>query len=87
LGYIGQHSYIDIWRLEDLLQRNKEYHIEETLSGFFLFAINNKTNEGYTIKKKTSEIYEIKDLSKISLADCIFCAKDINEFLLYLFDK
>jgi hypothetical protein len=85
VGYVGKHTYIDIWRLEELEQINNQFNLA-SLGGFYFFA-KSASNQGYSFSKKTPEIFEIQEMSKLETADFRFCGKDIDDFLLCLFDK
>lgn len=85
VGYIGKHTYIDIWRLEELEEINNQFY-RALQKDFYLFA-KSAINQGYAFSKSAPEIVEIQDMSKLDMPDFRFCAKDIDDFLLYLFDK
>ncbi len=37
-GAIGEDGYIQLWKVEDLVKRNKDYQVEEFAPGFFLIG-------------------------------------------------
>ena len=85
-GYIGKNSFVTIWPIEALEQRNKRYNTKNDLSDFYLFAQDNNLS-AFAINKKNSQIYEFRNVRNMNLNECAFCANDFEDFLLYLFDN
>jgi len=71
--------YIDLWKLTEMIQLNKEYQTEdEFYPGFFLFA-SDGGGMAYAIQKETGYIYEIPFIGGIEYS--VFICKTFTEFI------
>ncbi len=84
-GFIGEQSYIMLWPIQDMIELNKSYKVNEYASGLFLFG-SNGGGEAYAfdISSKHMNIVQVPfvgmDLSLVQSISSTF-----NGFVAYLY--
>ncbi|MXN91466.1 hypothetical protein GR160_09515 [Flavobacterium sp. Sd200] len=78
--YTDSGSYIVLWKLDDLLELNTQYKVNEYAPEYFIFG-SDGGNEAYCIQKLTGNIYQMPFIG-MSNEDVLF----ICETLLELFN-
>lgn len=80
-GFIGQNSYIILWKLGELAEMNAAYHVSEFAPGLFIFG-SDGGGEAYAFDVRTSAmpIVSVPFVGMdLSLAQVV--ALDFNDFL------
>lgn len=77
--FIGERCLV-LWQLENLVELNQEYDMDEYAPNFFAFGTNGG-NEVYCIEKATGDIYELPFIIMLE-EDAWFVAKSIKELFL-----
>jgi SMI1 / KNR4 family (SUKH-1) len=75
----GDEVYIIFWELNEVIELNKEYQVEQYAPGFFIFG-SNGGGEAFAIEKNTGNIYEIPFIG-MSKEEAIFKSKSFKEFI------
>jgi hypothetical protein len=83
-GQIGEHSYLKIWAIEELLQNNKDYEVDLYAPGYFIFATN-LGGTAYAFNKIDSSIVQFEFMGMLMDDDPIFCGSTLTEFFSYLY--
>lgn len=84
-GSIGENSYLQLWRIEELIEANQDYEVEKYAPGFFVFA-SSGGGRAYAFNKRDSTIMYFDFISMLISDDPVFCGEDFTAFLTYLFN-
>lgn len=85
-GAIGENSYLQLWRIEELIDANQAYEVERYASGFFIFA-SNGGGRAYAFNKSGSTIMHFEFIGMLISDAPVFCGQDFTTFLTYLFNE
>lgn len=85
-GFLGEHAYVALWRVEKLSERNAGYEVTEFAPGLFLFG-SNGGGEAFAFDIRTGQfrIVAVPFLGMDELADAIAIATNFRAFLEVLF--
>ena len=72
-------TYIALWPINEMVQMNLNYQVEDFMPDFFIFGSNGGL-ESFAIEKKTGYIYNVPFIS--SGKDAIFVCKKFNELFI-----
>jgi hypothetical protein len=83
-GFVGK-NYLMAWPVEDLIQFNKEYHVDESAPGLFLFG-SSGGGEAFAFDTRTvpPSIVAVPFIV-LDLEDAIAIAPNFNAFLQHLY--
>lgn len=85
-GSIGENSYLQLWRIEELIEANRDYEVETYAPGFFIFA-SSGGGRAYAFSKSDSSVMYFEFIGMLISDDPVFCGKDFTSFLTYLFNE
>jgi hypothetical protein len=85
-GFLGEHAYVALWRVEELGERNAGYEVAEFARGLFLFG-SNGGGEAFAFDTRTGQfrIVAVPFIGMDDLADAIVIATNFRTFLEVLF--
>lgn len=85
-GCVGPNSYLQIWPVDQIVERNAGYKVEEYTSGLVYFA-SDGGGMAYAFDKRagTMPIVEIP-FESIHVEDAKLCGNTFVDFLQYLYD-
>jgi cell wall assembly regulator SMI1 len=83
-GFVGE-NYLILWKVDELIQFNGEYEVEEYAPGLLLFG-SNGGGEGYAFDTRPGEAMKIRIVPFVgmSLEDAKTVAPTFREFLAQL---
>ena len=61
-GFIGENSYLSLWKIENLVDWNNKYDVHTYAPGYFIFA-SDGGGTAYAFSKTNSFIYHIEKIS------------------------
>jgi hypothetical protein len=83
-GFVGK-NYLRAWPVEDLIQFNKEYHVDESAPGLFLFGSSGGGEAfAFDIRSPRPPIVAVPFIV-LNLEDAIVIAPDFSSFLQHLY--
>jgi hypothetical protein len=82
-GFIGT-QYLMLWRVEDLVQANKECRVEEVAPELFLFG-SDGGGEAFAFDNRSAPPPIVAVPFVVCLKDAIVLAPNFNSFLPYLY--
>jgi hypothetical protein len=86
-GSIGKNSYVALWSLEEIVELNKDYSVNEFVPGLVLFG-SDGGNTAYAFDKRTPEISIVEiPLIVMDLDYVEKCGNTFNDFLYYLYTQ
>ncbi|MCK4261258.1 MAG: SMI1/KNR4 family protein [Halanaerobiales bacterium] len=84
-GEIGENNYLVVWPLEELIELNEEYAVNEFAPGLFLFGSDGgSVAYAFDTRKESIPIVEVPFIG-MDLDDISFCSNTFNVFLEYLY--
>jgi hypothetical protein len=85
-GFLGEHAYVALWRVEELRERNAGYEVAEVAPGLFLFG-SNGGGEAFAFDTRSGQfrIVAVPFIGMGDLADAIVIATNFRAFLEALF--
>ena len=85
-GFLGEHAYVALWRVEELRERNAGYEVAEFAPGLFLFG-SNGGGEAFAFDTRSGQlqIVAVPFIGMDDLADAIVIATNFRAFLEALF--
>jgi hypothetical protein len=84
-GSIGKNSYVALWSLDEIVELNKAYSVNEFAHGLVLFG-SDGGNTAYAFDKRTPEISVVEiPFIIMDLDDVEKCGKTFDDFLYYLY--
>jgi hypothetical protein len=87
VGGIGKNSFIRLWPIEDLFERNEGCNVKEFAPGLVLIGSNGgNIAYAYDIRDKRMPIVEVPYII-MSLKEVKFCANSIEGFFEYLYNQ
>jgi len=84
-GFIGK-SYLRAWRIEDLIQFNKDYFVDVAAPDLFLFG-SSGGGEAFAFDARSSPPPIVAVPFIVSLEDAIVIAPNFNSFLQHLYQS
>ena len=79
-GFVGE-AYLSLWRVEELLQRNKDYEVDEYTPGFFIFGSDGGGESfGFDLRSDLKEVVCIPFIGS-GWEDAVRIASTFTEFL------
>jgi hypothetical protein len=85
-GFIGDHAYVALWRVEELGERNAGYEVAEFAPGLLLFGSNGGGEAfGFDIRTGQFRIVAAPFIGMHQLSDAIVIATNFRAFLEVLF--
>jgi SMI1 / KNR4 family (SUKH-1) len=82
-GGIGENAYLQLWRIEELIEANHDYEVEKYAPGFFVFA-SSGGGRAYAFNKQDATIMYFDFIGMLISDDPVFCGEDFTAFLTYL---
>lgn len=82
-GFVGK-NYLRAWPVEDLIQNNNEYHVEECAPGLFLFGSSGGGEAFAFDARSTPPVIVAVPFIVMNLEDAIVIAPNFNAFLQHL---
>jgi hypothetical protein len=82
-GFVGK-NYLRAWPVEDLIQNNQDYHVDESAPGLFLFG-SNGGGEAFAFDTRSAAPPIVAVPFILDLEDAIVIASDFNSFLQHLY--
>jgi hypothetical protein len=85
-GFIGEHAYVALWRVEELSERNTGYEVAEFAPGLLLFG-SNGGGEAFAFDTRSGQfrIVAVPFIGMDDLSDAIVIATNFRTFLEVLF--
>jgi hypothetical protein len=83
-GFVGK-NYLRAWPVEDLIQFNKEYHVDESAPGLFLFGSSGGGEAFAFDTRSASPPIVAVPFIVLNLDDAIAIAPNFNSFLQHLY--
>jgi hypothetical protein len=77
-GFLNN-AYLILWPIEDLLNSNESYGVEEYAPGFFIIG-SDGGGTSYAVDKKTGVMFEMPFIG-MSQEEATWLAKDFDEFI------
>ena len=72
-------KYVFLWRLSDMMQMNRKYHVEEYAPDFFVFG-SDGADTAFAIERKSGDIYEMPFIGMPEV-EAIFKTKNFSGFI------
>jgi hypothetical protein len=85
-GKIGQNTLIEFWKIENIINHNSPGYILNPNNQYLLFG-EDRMSFYYAFGKTSPGIYQIKKSHDIKVEQTEFAARDLDEFLVYLYDR
>jgi hypothetical protein len=83
-GFVGE-NYLRAWPVEDLIQYNKDYHVEERAPGLLLFGSNGGGEAFAFDARSTPPVIVAVPFIVLNLEDAIVIAPSFTAFLQHLY--
>jgi SMI1/KNR4 family protein SUKH-1 len=83
-GFVGK-NYLRAWPVEDLIQNNNEYHVEECAPGLFLFGSSGGGEAFAFDTRSTPPVIVAVPFIVLNLEDAIVIAPNFTAFLQHLY--
>jgi hypothetical protein len=86
-GFVGEHSYLVLWPIEQLLKLNEDYEVEEFAPGLLIFGSDGgDTAYAYDTRSEEMPIVEVPFIG-MNLEAVTTCGTTFVDFLQYLHDQ
>lgn len=80
-GAVGDFGYASLWKLEEIGELNRNYHVEEYLPGYLVIG-SDGGGEAFAIKRDSSEEYYVQvPFVGLSQEDCMYMGNSFEAFL------
>jgi hypothetical protein len=83
-GFVGE-NYLMAWSVEDLIQHNKDYHVEQCTPGLFLFGSSGGGEAFAFDVRSTPPVIVAVPFIVLNLEDAIVIAPSFTAFLQHLY--
>jgi hypothetical protein len=85
-GPVGDHSWLTLWNIGDLIDLSAEEYIMRELPDYLMFG-RDAADTGYAFNKKNSCIYSFGLMSNFKTDPIRYCGSNFSEFIAYLYIK
>lgn len=86
-GCVGSNSYLVLWTLNDIIELNEAYAVNQFAPGLILFGTDGAdTAYAYDMRTDKKMIVEVPFIG-MNLGNLTVCANNLNDFLGYLYNK
>jgi len=84
-GKIGNQQYLKLWRIEELIDLNKDYEVELYAPDHFIFG-SNLGGTAYAFNKQSPSIVSFEVIGMLMDDEAAFCGTNFTEFLEFLYE-
>lgn len=86
-GWVGEYSYLSLWKADEIIALNEAYEVSEFAPGLILFGSDGGIDAyAFDIRNESTVIVEVPFIG-MDLMEVKNCGKNFVEFLEYLYKK